>query len=467
MKTHSVKNLALESNEEILASHDFNDERTVAFHSMRKKHKKDSIAWIIGGLLLFFFTLISLGRITIIGQFFDDSIFNLIFGWFKFPVYFVLLSFDICIYLGVYFKFKKRFLLMVGLTSALICWTISLILLTYIYDQQKVIGGVTIEGLWSKNMFKNSFDIYWSNWLEHSIYSGNYAKADKMELLISAKGYFNLYSGGGILGIFLAATSAYLSIPAAFILVAGLFFLNGSWLFTGDPFFLFKAKDKRKGHALRILSLKGKNNPNKPKKKNHSEKDDYQIWKSLNVFDPNVESEIGSSDLTIKMPSYAEAEKEMNLKEFAEDMSADQKIDLSEIKKTLYEEPILIRAEDETTTDLDPNELDQPVFFQSRRKKEVLPKENNPITSTEKIRYEDIETVIHDMPPNGHYGDLDPNVARKLFEKDTNVTPFGRQNDKPKSEETTISQEVEQTSDDEFFEELYNEDQSSTKLDPK
>ncbi|ATZ16557.1 S-DNA-T family DNA segregation ATPase FtsK/SpoIIIE [Entomoplasma freundtii] len=289
---------------QIYAPHDFNEERTMVFTTLKKQHQKDSIGWLIAGLLLFFFTMLSAGRLTIVGQFFDDAIFNLIFGWFKFPVYLLLLGVDLAIYFGVRFKFKKRFLAMIACSSALLCWGISLILFTYIYDQGIMFHDTTIKGLWSKTFFPDSFKIYWFNWLDNSIFGAQYAETDKMDFLICARGYVTLYAGGGLLGTFIASSTAYLSIPGAFAVFAIVTFLLMVWVLTGDVFYLFKPKHKRRGKALRILSLKAKNNPNKLKKKVKTPKPNQISVESTAHHNQAVDQAIVDSDLTIKMPSY-------------------------------------------------------------------------------------------------------------------------------------------------------------------
>ncbi|WP_146638125.1 hypothetical protein [Spiroplasma clarkii] len=58
--------------------------RTKAFKIEKKERRPDSVLWIVAGLVIFFLNVISLARITIIGQFLDDVIFTLPFGWFKY-----------------------------------------------------------------------------------------------------------------------------------------------------------------------------------------------------------------------------------------------------------------------------------------------------------------------------------------------------------------------------------------------
>ncbi|PPE05771.1 DNA translocase FtsK [Williamsoniiplasma lucivorax] len=407
----------LETAEEIIANHDFNDDKTVAFQTHKKKYKKDSIAWIVTGLILFFFTFFSLGRITVVGQFFDDVFFNLIFGWFKFPVYLILIILDICIYSGIRFKFKKRFLVMVAVTTSLLCLFVSLSLMTAVYDQQIAVGSpgktYTIDSLWQKDMLAKMFGIYWEQWKDSSIFSAHYG-IDKMEFFISAHGYVNLFSGGGVLGTLLAGILGYLSIPFAFILTIFGLFLNMVWIFTGDAFFFFKPKAKRKGKALRVLSLKSQKNPNAKKKKEDEQKQGH--WKTLNVFDPQNTEEITDADVTIKLPSFNEETIKLRLDDMDNNIQLNDHLDanLDHLEPLSNEKQPQKEINDQT-----------PFMFQSRRKKELPPSEQAVID-------------VVDNEANFHYGDLDPNEARKLFARESNLTPFG-----PKP----VTQKVEKTHD--------------------
>ncbi|ATZ17495.1 DNA translocase [Williamsoniiplasma luminosum] len=437
---------------EIIASHNFNDDRTVAFQKHKKKHKKDSIAWIVTGLLLFFFTFVSLGRITVIGQFFDDVIFNLIFGWFKFPMYLILIVIDISIYSGIRFKFKKRFIFMIALTALILCLYVSLALMTAIYDQHLVIGkNLTIDKLWDKDSLSKLFQIYWEQWKVDSIFGPTYGFATKMDFFISSNGYANLYNGGGVIGTLLAGCFSYLSIPGAFILATFILFIDLVWIFTGDPFFLFKPKAKRKGRALRVLSLKSKHNPN-PKNELQTTDQKHGMWKTLNVFDDSHNSEIGDSDLTIKLPSFDEETIKLNLNE------TDPKIDVNK-----HADSDLSNIEPISEAQDFKKELNnqKPFVFQSRRKTQEKPTPESAV----------IEVVAPDFDGESNYGNLDPNEARKLFAQEANLTPFGPKEEKSEISEPEISEQAEmlnvpfemvdesEDSDTLFFDNLYEDKQ--------
>ncbi|AVN60784.1 DNA translocase FtsK [Mesoplasma florum] len=300
--------------EKFLANYEWNEEKTAAFVTTKQKRRNDSISWMVTGLVILFITVFSLGRITVIGQFLDDVFFNFIFGWFKYFIYIVLFIVDLCIFSGIRFKFKKRFLFMVISSFILLCWLISLILFTQIIASKNE----NLNKLWQANFFAQMFNVYAKEWVDHSIFSGQYYKeVIDYFLKTGSDGYFNLYSGGGITGTLMVGITSYLSIVGSYILLVFLMFINGMWIFTGDPIFLFKPKAKRKGKALRILTLKSKRNPNSKRpvavqNEIHAEpKNEKNGWESINVFGNmsfDEEQEIKTSDLTIQMPSYVKKE---------------------------------------------------------------------------------------------------------------------------------------------------------------
>jgi hypothetical protein len=118
-------------------SNDFErDHKTKAFRVEKKQRRNDSIAWIIASIVLLFLNVVSIGRITVVGQFIDDVIFTFTFGWFKYFVYLIFIGINICIYFGIRFKFKKRFLLMVFGTWCVLAWIITAVLFIVAYHLQ-------------------------------------------------------------------------------------------------------------------------------------------------------------------------------------------------------------------------------------------------------------------------------------------------------------------------------------------
>ncbi|WP_051350880.1 DNA translocase FtsK [[Acholeplasma] multilocale] len=449
------------TNQKVLANHAFNEDRTVAFNTTKKKYKQDSIAWIVTGLILFFFTLFSLGRITVVGQFFDDVFFNLIFGWFKFPVYAILILIDICIYAGIRFKFKGRFLGMVIVTFALTCWIISLSLMTKVaYEGYGEEFPINKGHQW--DIVSVSFDIYWTEWLNTSIFSGSFY-TETIDYFISNSGYVNFYSGGGVIGTLLASTTSLLSIPFSFILATFLFVIDMIWIFTGDAFYFFKKKEKRRGKGLRILSLKSRNNPNQP---SHlvsvkEQEETHTGWNSLNVFDrdSDLDKTIGDSDLTIQMPSYQKRQQDLNSGEIynfeqglfeIEEPATPHFEDFDQIAKR--EEQIIKQASENVDKEL---ESTTPVF-RSRRSQMQAPDDYEMVSKPEIEIVENVqESILNEMPETGNFGDIDPSEARKMFERELNVSPFG------KAQEIIVDDvhEKDEISDTEFFGELFGEEE--------
>jgi len=52
------------------------NEKTAILKVEKKQRRNDSIGWVIGALLVTFFTILAIGRITLIGQFIDDVLFT-------------------------------------------------------------------------------------------------------------------------------------------------------------------------------------------------------------------------------------------------------------------------------------------------------------------------------------------------------------------------------------------------------
>lgn len=318
--------------EKILANHNWNEERTSAFVTSKPQRRNDSISWMVSGLIILFLTIVSLGRITVVGQFLDDVIFNFLFGWFKYVVYLLFFFVDICIFTGIRFKFKKRFLCMIFTNFLILCWLITLIV--YSIKLSKNAEGFT--GLWQKDIFAITFNTYSQDWFNASIFGkGYFTKVLDYFIKTDPIGYFNLNSGGGVFGAVLTGISSYLSVIGAYFLWAFFAFVNLLWIFTGDPLYLFKPKVKRKGKSLRILSLKAKKNPNlkerskqvnKIENETNSEDSLKNPWESINVFgkeDIDLGEDIKTSDLTIQMPSYFKNEERI----FLDNLQKDKEIE--------------------------------------------------------------------------------------------------------------------------------------------
>lgn len=302
-----------------IAPEDNQNDRTKAFSVEKKIRKPDSILWIVAGLIFFFLNVISLARITIVGQFLDDVLFTLPFGWFKYFLYLLFFIINFAIYFGVKFKPKKRFVAMIFITWIMLCWIISSIMLIVIHYTD---AGERTVPIFSGTIFSDTVSWFWENWLDSSVFNWRTSHW----LIAPSDSYLTPFAGGGMIGAILAGLSAYLSIFGGLILACFCLFINLVWIFTGDPFYLFKSKAKRKPKRLRILSLKSKKtlinqiyveeqNTKKGKKK---KKRFSSFFSSMNLDQASqFESEqiiqsVKDSDMTIELPSFVKAVKKDN-----------------------------------------------------------------------------------------------------------------------------------------------------------
>jgi len=248
-------------NEEVITIKKYNDDRTTAFKVVRQKHRPDSIAWVVGSIFMFIVLVLSLGRVTVIGQLIDDVVFSFLFGWIKYVAYLVFFGINFAIVFGLKFKFKKRFLLMLLATWLSVVWVLSACWMLSLYPDQ----------LWKADMFTITMKDYFQNWQDHSIFGEafKFASPAKFGYWQNNLSYANLGQTGGIFGSIIASGFSYLSLPVSLILAAFVLLIDLVWVLTGNPLYIFLPKAKRKGKKLRILSLKQKANPHvkeKPKK---------------------------------------------------------------------------------------------------------------------------------------------------------------------------------------------------------
>ncbi|MDQ0567886.1 hypothetical protein [Mycoplasma yeatsii] len=298
----------------------YNEDKTIIFKRQKKKYKQDSVAWVVNGFLLLLFISISFARITIIGQLIDDLLFSYIFGWVKYLVYLILLVFDLCIFIQIKFKFKIRFKLMLLVGFIIILCLTSLILFTVMYQTNSSV--YKINALWQKNIFNEIIKTYNQQSINHSVFNKQNYKV-LTDYLINPQNYFNPYLGGGIIGSFIIAVLLYTSLPTTYIIVIFIIFIYFNWILTGDGFYLFKPKHKKRGKALRILYLSSKDTPIYAELLNQIQinDQDLKVNNNLNKID-NLNTnllfdnkDINNSDLIIQLPSYVKAKKE-ELKDF-------------------------------------------------------------------------------------------------------------------------------------------------------
>ncbi len=405
------------------------NDRTKAFTVHKKQRRSDSIGWILTALILFFLNIMSLGRITIVGQLLDDIIFTLPFGWFKYFLYLLFFIVVFAVYFGIKFKPKKRFLAMIFLTWIMFCWIFTSVLFICAYHINN--PGLVIEHYWSKSILQDSIKSYLATWKLHSFF-GN---AEGSLLWSSPTSYFTTWAGGGLIGATLAGIFSYTTIYGSLIVATFFFFLNMMWIFTGNPFYFFKPKHKRVFKRLRILSLRGKNNNSKVRVK--TKKGIFNIIsidEEINLNDVDIISSIKDSDITIELPSFrkemtSEIYQQPDEKFYSSNLDIEvpkinNPINFDDHKYMKRDEPIYARGVkgyrkvvtenyDNVESDINSqkaptqvtNEFDFDKQFLPRRK----PKENFDYT----------------IPLESKYGNVSTEEARQKFSKETSITPHG------------------------------------------
>ncbi|WP_374696366.1 DNA translocase FtsK [Spiroplasma endosymbiont of Polydrusus formosus] len=265
------------------------NEKTAILKVKKKQHRNDSIGWVIGALLVIFFTIIAVGRITLIGQFIDDVLFTFAFGWFKYLVYLVCLILGITIFIGVRIRLKNRVICMAITFIILSCWLVSGVLLIYQY----AIGQMAY---FHRGVFLNVMNNYLERWQDASIF--NYNPTHHITFVGFNGSWIILYAGGGMIGNFLAGIASYTTIFGSLILCLSVFILWGNWIITGTTVGMFLIKNERQQQRVRVLRLP----VNRRKKQNIYQ--DYNIPDEELFSARQVMHTTESSDITIQMPSY-------------------------------------------------------------------------------------------------------------------------------------------------------------------
>ncbi|QHX36456.1 DNA translocase [Spiroplasma sp. BIUS-1] len=403
-----------------LNNQDDND-RTRAFTLQKKERRADSVSWIVGALLLFFINLMSLGRITIVGQFIDDVFFNLPFGWFKYFLYLLFFMVDFAIYFGIKFKPKKRFLAMVIITWISMCWIISSILFIVAYNVKT--EDFKVNAIWSSTILKDSISSYFENWTQKSLWGENSGTI----WVANPETYFNLWAGGGLIGTILAGFSAYTSIYFGLVIALFFFVLDMIWIFTGDAFFFLKPKSKRTGKRLRILSLKNnKNSSYSPKVK--KQRNNRGIFSLINLDDDdgfeerNILASMKESDITIELPSYNRNSdrniyEEVNTDFYNDDFS---NINLENYNPNQDYKNEFMNHQEQGLKKITDFNLDK-VREEAKYRAESFVREEPVYTSRREKDYD----FDFPMPIESKYGQVSTEQAREQLAKETNITPFG------------------------------------------
>lgn len=207
---------------------------------------------------------------------------------------------------------------------------------------------------------------------------------------------------------------------------------------TGDPLYLFKPKNKRKGYGLRILSLGSvkrvkKEKVGKPKKQR---KGMLQIdYFDNNVTDYEIQSTQTFADITIEMPGF-KRETVLRENEIHDIMGGPNGIDSfsDPFLEDLAPRPTQIDYDiynDDQNLYQNPNNLmntnQQPVHpnyeYQDFGQQQA-PFINQQTKQQEQFNNYEPQFDETDFP-KGKYGDLPVEKAREEFKRETSITPFG------------------------------------------
>ncbi|WP_375315527.1 DNA translocase FtsK [Spiroplasma endosymbiont of Tipula paludosa] len=260
----------------------------------KKIRRSDKIGGKIWALFIIFASILALARLTVIGQFLDDVLFNFLFGWFKYIIYFVILVVSFAIFGGIQIKIKKRVQVMIILLVLAICWFVNDIVLLISYHRSSINA--------EQNWFSQVISSYTDNWLQNSLFM---QRLDIKKFFHINGSYFIPFAGGGFIGMLFSAVFGYLTTIVS--LICSLVFLTTIilWILTGNPWYLYQWKVNKEHNSLHIVSFMAKKNV---KNKKNAEKKYQQYFETVNVKNINgndrqVLHTTKNSDITIKLPS--------------------------------------------------------------------------------------------------------------------------------------------------------------------
>ncbi|WP_425380271.1 DNA translocase FtsK [Spiroplasma endosymbiont of Stenodema calcarata] len=389
--------------------HLLNDQNeNTAILKVEKKHRRnDSVGWGIGALLLTFFTILAVGRITLIGQFLDDVLFTFAFGWFKYLLYLVCLVLGVTIFIGVRIKLKRRVFWMIITFIILSCWLVSSILLIYQYANGQI-------AFFNKTVFLKVINNYFEHWQDASVFNSN--PNHPISFIGFNGAWITLYAGGGIIGNFLAGIFSYTTIFGSLIFCLLAFLLWSSWVTTGTMLGLFLSKSPRQKHGLRVSRLSA----NRRQKQN--------IYQSFNIPDEELFSArqvmhtTEVSDITIQMPSYTA----LHDQRLIDDLINDDFVG----KKQSRQNYVRFDEEEAMQAGLKSDKFNNysPASPPPQSKKQSMPEQYIQPRNRQQNNY--FNKNIEDLPVySSTYGkDINIDVARDKLNSETNITPFGKIN---------------------------------------
>lgn len=384
------------------------NENTAILKVEKKQRRNDSIGWVIGALLVTFFTILAVGRITLIGQFLDDVLFTFAFGWFKYLLYLLCLVLGVTIFIGVRIKLKSRVCWMVISFVILYCWLVSSVLLIYQYANSQIT-------FFNKNVFLDVINNYLEHWQDASIFNVN--PSHPITFIGFNGAWITLYAGGGIIGNFLAGIFSYTTIFGSLIFCLLAFLLWGSWVTTGTAWGLFLPKSQRQQQGLRVLRLSA----NRRQRQN--------IYQSFNIPDEQLFSArqvmhtTEASDITIQMSSYTV----LHDQRLIDDLIADDFVGKKKGKQNYVRFDEQEAMQSGIPSDKF-NDYNSPPPQQRTPKDSPTPDQYIQPRNRQNNNY--LNNNIDDLPLySSAYGkDVNIDVARDKLNSETNITPFGKIN---------------------------------------
>ncbi len=208
----------------------------VIFIGYKQIHRSDSIGWLVLFTSVLLLTILSAGRLTLVGQFLDDVIFTFLFGLFKYAIYALLIVICGLGFAKLRIHTNPKVLLIIGCSFIIITTFISNVLLIYDYVNKT---DRTIK-VFSPQIFVIVMRHFINSWYNNSIFGAQYLS--NLSFFQFNGEWFAVSSSGGIFGEFICAVFSYLTIFAPFILATIAFVLMISWLITGHVLGIFMSK---------------------------------------------------------------------------------------------------------------------------------------------------------------------------------------------------------------------------------
>ncbi|WP_434324415.1 hypothetical protein [Mycoplasma capricolum] len=255
-----------------------NFDSKVFFISKISNFKNNLIA-----IIIFIFLFISMFRLTLIGQFFDDVFFSFLFGWFKYLIYFLLFVFNFCLFKKLVVAIKLKAFIIIGFFTIVLAsfLTLNFIIWQFI-NEQTISNNYKIYALWQNDILVQIIKFYNYHWYTNSVFTIDFK--NWINYFFNKDTYFNLFLFGGFISYFICGIFWYFTLPASYLTLIVLLIISLVWLVTDDPFYLLKNKTKK-------ISFKNNNTSDNqidtPKVVKHYNVTGLEIFK--NKLDDNLE----------------------------------------------------------------------------------------------------------------------------------------------------------------------------------